>query len=299
MSRAGAIAISIIALATSAAAQVKDSPLPANTIDCKQFKKTGPQEWIEVGTAVFDLGSVKDINLTNQPVTPRYFKFDGIDLYPVLDKKCGAISSSNEGDTAAPVAMASEQAPLPPKPEAKQDETGPAARPPAQAKTTPSASETKPAKGQPETATCGDKKSVYLADSLSDGDRVSPLIEISFNSNVDSQNSEFTLKGYTNDKLDWTYRGRIVREKFVFESVPYQQENSRSIFTPAHSGRPKPVLVEPKYIKPNRNGSGEAILYLSGLRPLFASKENAQRFKFEGNRPVQYLPEAFYFDRCE
>ena len=66
----------------SAVAQDKEPALPKNTINCKQFKKTGPQEWIEVGTAVFDLGAINDINLTDQPVTPGYFKFGGIDLYP-------------------------------------------------------------------------------------------------------------------------------------------------------------------------------------------------------------------------
>jgi tetratricopeptide (TPR) repeat protein len=74
----------------SGAAQNKEARLPENTIDCKQFKKTGSEEWIEVETAVFDLGNIKDINLTNQPVKPRSFKFGGIDLYPVLEGKCGA-----------------------------------------------------------------------------------------------------------------------------------------------------------------------------------------------------------------
>jgi tetratricopeptide (TPR) repeat protein len=84
---------------TSAAAQEKEARLPENTIDCKQFKKTGPQEWIEVGTAVFDLGKIADINLTNQPVKPRSFKFGGIDLYPVLEGKCGAAAYFAQGKT--------------------------------------------------------------------------------------------------------------------------------------------------------------------------------------------------------
>jgi tetratricopeptide (TPR) repeat protein len=83
----------------SAAAQNKEARPPENTIDCKQFKKTGSEEWIEIETAVFDLGKIPDIHLTNQPVKPRSFKFGGIDLYPVLEGKCGAPSYFEQGKT--------------------------------------------------------------------------------------------------------------------------------------------------------------------------------------------------------
>ena len=88
------IFVSAIGFWMPAVAQDKVSALPKNTLDCKQFKRTGPKEWIEVGTAVFDLGSIKDITLTDQPVTPGYFKFGGIDLYPVLEGKCGDPASN-------------------------------------------------------------------------------------------------------------------------------------------------------------------------------------------------------------
>ena len=88
MFRAVLIFISALGLSMPAVAQDQESKLPDNTIDCKQFKRTGPREWREVGTAVFDLGKVRDINLTDQPVTPGYFKFGGIELYSVLEGKC-------------------------------------------------------------------------------------------------------------------------------------------------------------------------------------------------------------------
>ncbi len=91
------IFITAIGFAAPAAAQDNSPRLPQNTIDCKQFKKTGLQEWSEVGTAVFDLADVPDINLTGQPVTPRSFKFGGVDLYPVLEEKCGAADYFNRG----------------------------------------------------------------------------------------------------------------------------------------------------------------------------------------------------------
>jgi tetratricopeptide (TPR) repeat protein len=91
-----AIGFSLPAVAKDAAKE-KDSGLPSNTIDCKQFKRTGPREWVEIGTAVFDLGGVSDINLTDQPVTPGYFKFGGIELFGVLDAKCGPAGFLTQG----------------------------------------------------------------------------------------------------------------------------------------------------------------------------------------------------------
>ncbi len=97
MFRALLIFMSLLGPSMPALAQDKEGKLPENTIDCKQFKKSGPREWIEVGTAVFDLGKVKDINLVDQPVTPGYFKFGGIELFAVLDGKCGAAAYVNQG----------------------------------------------------------------------------------------------------------------------------------------------------------------------------------------------------------
>ena len=100
MFRTAAIFISVVGFVVPAIAQDKEQRLPQNTIDCKQFKKSGPQEWIEVGTAVFDLGGIRDINLTGQPVTPRYFKFGGYDLYTVVEQKCGASAYFYRGNAA-------------------------------------------------------------------------------------------------------------------------------------------------------------------------------------------------------
>ena len=55
MLRTAAILI-VTGFTLPAIAQDKGPQLPKNSIDCTQFKKTGPKEWIEVGTAVFDLG---------------------------------------------------------------------------------------------------------------------------------------------------------------------------------------------------------------------------------------------------
>jgi hypothetical protein len=63
--------------------------------------------------------------------------------------------------------------------------------------------------------------------------------------------------------------------------------------------RRRHALLEPHYIKPNRDGTGEPILYVAGLHKLSASKKNGRAAKIEGKRPPEVLPEVFYFDRCE
>jgi hypothetical protein len=363
MFKTTAIFISIIGFVIPAIAQEKEQRLPENTIDCRQFKKTGPQEWSEVGTPVFDLGAIKDINLTGQPVTPRYFKFGGIDLYTVIEQKCGAgayfyranaaqakgdyesaIAEYNEGlrrdpnlagaaiqrvfalqrlakrpapDMAAQAPVALEQAAAAPKKEPEQDKSASATNQPApqeQASDQPAPQEpvnkAVPTKENEivflGSAPCGDRKSVYIADGLGDPEGGRGMIEIVYNNNLDdegrtSPQSEFVIREYRGDKLEWSYTGKNARGRFMFTPVPIKQGQNFDgymLTTQVHYTRPRPVVLTLNYVKPNRNGTGEPILYIAGLRTLF-SKENPYRFKFEGKRPLEYLPEAFYFDRCE
>ncbi len=69
-------------------AQGPTQPLPPNTIDCKQFVKTG-NEWNEVGTATFDLGPSKDMQMSGSNIPPHAYNIGGFDLYEVLEQKCG------------------------------------------------------------------------------------------------------------------------------------------------------------------------------------------------------------------
>lgn len=300
MFRTAAMFISVIGFAMPAIAQDKEPGLPENTIDCKQFKRTGPQEWIEAGTAVFDLGKIKDINLTNQPVTPRYFKFGGFDLYTVVEQKCGAAADSNPGGATAQAPASSEQAAVP-KPELKQDKSEPVSlQMPTQANM-----EAVPVlevvKRQSESTSCGDKKSIYVADGFAGAEVDGGLIEIVFNKEITASHTDFIIREFRKNKFEWIYKGMKVQENFMFTPAHARQEKKFSplIFTPVHFSREKPVVLTLNYVRPNRNGTGEAILFLSGLRALFASKENVHRYRFEGNLPSQPLPEAFYFDRCE
>ena len=304
-----AMFISVIGFAIPAIAQDKEPRLPENTINCKQFKKTGAQEWTEVGTAVFDLGKINDINLTNQPVTPRYYKFDGVDLFDVVEQKCGAVAPSNQGNATASAPITLEQGAAGPKTELEPDKSASTfAQTPAQANISEviPISENKIVKAQSESASCGERKSVYVADGLAGAEGVRASIQIAFNNKMNnyeksSTQSEFLITKHSINKVEWTYKGRLARGSLIFDPVQFRQEKTltRFTFTPVHLTRQKPVMLPLNYIKPNRDGTGEAILYLSGLRALFASKESVRRFKFEGNRPSELLPEAFYFDRCE
>ncbi len=299
MFRTAAMLMCVSGFALPAIAQDKEPRLPENTIDCKQFKKTGPQEWIEVGTAVFDLAKIREITLTNQPVTPRYFKFGGFDLFTVVEQKCGAVTYFGNL-TAAPSALQIGFAA--PKPELAQDKNAPATvQTPTQAniEAVPAA-ENKIDKSQPESASCANKKSVYVADGLADAEKGRALIELVFDKDVSASHTDFIIRESRNNNLEWAYKGKKLEEHFIFTPMQSKQEKTFAplTFTPVHFSREKPVMLTLNYVKPNRVGTGEAILYLSGLRAIFASKES-HRFKFEGNRPSEFLPEAFYFDRCE
>ena len=96
------------------------------------------------------------------------------------------------------------------------------------------------------------------------------------------------LSRYTH-RVGWTYKGKFLQKK----------TSSRFEFPLFQPRKRKPVLLEPHYIKPNRDGTGEPILYVAGLHKLSASKKNGRAAKIEGKRPPEVLPEVFYFDRCE
>ncbi|MGA7324587.1 MAG: hypothetical protein WBX25_08930 [Rhodomicrobium sp.] len=296
MFRIAAIFISVAGFVTPALAQDKEPQLPENTIDCKQFKKVGPQRWEEVGTAVFNLGSIQDINLTNQPVTPRYFKFGGFDLFPVLEQKCGADAEKDKAAEQGPVTLGLG---LPaPKTELASEASSTSAPPATQASSSealPTPVHKIPNSGS-ESPSC-DGKPVYVADvRTADGEQASIEVAVSNGSN----NSEFTILGSKNNKTSLVYRGRIAKGRFIFLSnqSKLEQHSLRSLFMAVRSTQ-HTISIAAKYIKPNRDGIGSTILYLGGLNTLLASKGRGHRVRFEGNPPSEALPEAFYFDRCE
>ena len=289
------IFISAIGFLMPAVAQDKVSALPKNTVDCKQFKRTGPKEWIEVGTAVFDLGEIKDINLTDQPVTPGYFKFGGIDLYPVLEGKCGD-HASNTAPVPQPALMAAGpilKEELDPSRDAATAGQLPVQPGKDQGAPT-SVSRKADLESERESGSCPSKKLVYAANGPGGIESDASVIELIFESEHKEDletavNSEFEIREYRNNQVGWTYKG-----KFLQKETP-----SRFEFPLFQPRKRKPVLLEPHYIKPNRDGTGEPILYVAGLHKLSSSKKNRRTAKIEGQRTPEVLPEVFYFDRCE
>ena len=295
MLRQALIFISAFGFSMPAIAQDKETTLPKNTIDCRQFKKTGPQQWIEVGTAVFDLGDITDINLIDQPVTPGYFKFGGRDLYPVLEAKCGA-PASNIAAAAQATSVAGGAAP---KEELTQSRDAPkAAQIPeqtAQDGAAPTAENIDAnLKSQSENRPCPANRLVYAANGIGDVEGAASVIEIVFESKhkedlETAANSEFEIREYRNNQIERTYKAKFL-----------QKVNSSGFDFPFLQSRMRrSASLEPHYIKPNRDGTGEPILYVAGLHKLFASKKTGRASKSEGKRPTEVLPEVFYFDRCE
>jgi len=286
------IFISAIGFLMPAAAQDKVSALPKNTVDCKQFKRAGPKEWIEVGTAVFDLGEINDITLTDQPVTPGYFKFGGIDLYPVLEGKCGD-HASNTASVPQPALMAAgpilKEESDPSRDAAKAGQLP--VQPGKDQGAATSVSRKADLESERESGSCPSKKLVYAANGPGGAESEIELVfESKHKEDFESVvNSEFEIREYRNDLLGWTYKG-----KFLQKEAP-----SRFGFPLFEPRRRRHALLEPHYIKPNRDGTGEPILYVAGLHKLSASKKNGRAAKIEGKRPPEILPEVFYFDRCE
>jgi hypothetical protein len=298
MLRTAALILVVNGLTLPVFAEDNTSKLPKNSINCAQFKKVGPQEWIEVGTAVFSLGSIDDINLTGQPVKPGFFKFDGIDLFPVLDQKCGTAALGDVTKTSSGIApeLAAAVAVMPADKKAEHLQETPSPETaqmlaPALVKTAESQLASK----------CAGRKVVYVADGLADKAGGGALIEISFDNKPNGEgSSDFAIRKAKNNELEWTYKGGMKQGRFIFATMPGEANNTGLFTTTSvRSVRNESISLAPSFIKPNREGTGEAVLYVHGLRPLFASKQGSHRFKFEGKRPSEPLPEAYYFDRCE
>jgi hypothetical protein len=266
-------------------AQAEDTAatLPKNTIDCSQFKKTGPNRWIEIGTAIFDLGAIRDIHLTDQPVMPGSFRFGGIDVFPVLEKKCGTSEAAKEeAATELPTLSMAEAAP-------------------SLVSVSPPAIKDEALKNNLESR-CEDGKSVYVADAFPEAEGGKSLVEIHLDRRENGDRSQgFVIRSLKNNEVEWVYRGAMRKGRLVFAYTERTQNRSAGWFAPslAPTFKQRSEALTPSFIKRNREGTGEAILYIDGLQRLFAGKGSARRFKFEGSPPSKALPEAFYFDRCE
>ncbi len=76
-------------LAAPLGARAEDSPLPPNTLPCDAFTKKSDGTWFATRPVTFDVGNAKNLNLDGGAITPKSQVLGGVDLYVLLDAKCG------------------------------------------------------------------------------------------------------------------------------------------------------------------------------------------------------------------
>ena len=83
---AGLVGLSMISVMS---ARSEDSPLPPNTLPCDAFTKKSDGTWFATRPVTFDVGNAKNLNLDGGAITPKSQVLGGVDLYVLLDAKCG------------------------------------------------------------------------------------------------------------------------------------------------------------------------------------------------------------------
>jgi hypothetical protein len=83
---AGVLAAS---LTWASRSEAQDMPLPPNTLPCDAFMKKSDGTWFATRPVTFDIGNVKNFNLDGGAITPKSQNLGGVDLYVLLDAKCG------------------------------------------------------------------------------------------------------------------------------------------------------------------------------------------------------------------
>lgn len=80
---------------TKATAPAAATPIPPNTIDCKDWQRNPDGTWKASATAKpFDLGPHKRINYHGRTIAHCSAMFDDTDLWEVLEAKCSAQAKS-------------------------------------------------------------------------------------------------------------------------------------------------------------------------------------------------------------
>jgi hypothetical protein len=68
----------------------KEKPLPPNNISCDDFKRTGPNQWVNVRPVTIIIGtSTVRIHFAGQTLFPRFVNLGGNDVAETLERKCG------------------------------------------------------------------------------------------------------------------------------------------------------------------------------------------------------------------
>lgn len=87
---APAIALcSMLSFLSPALAQGNQPELPPNTLGCEGFKKTSDGTWYAEKSDSFHVGDGKEVTVERKVIGPGSHKIGGIDLYVLLERKCG------------------------------------------------------------------------------------------------------------------------------------------------------------------------------------------------------------------
>src|SRR6202162_5588435 len=81
--------VSMLCFLSPAIAQVSQPEFPPNTLRCEGFKKTSDGTWYAEKPAPFDIGDAKEVTVEREVIGPGSRKIGGIDLYVLLERKCG------------------------------------------------------------------------------------------------------------------------------------------------------------------------------------------------------------------
>ncbi|SEF14800.1 hypothetical protein SAMN05444161_9061 [Rhizobiales bacterium GAS191] len=67
----------------------EDTPLPPNNLPCDAFIKKEDGSWFAKSAVHFDVGQDKSVTLESAPIMPKSQTVGGVDVYVLLDAKCG------------------------------------------------------------------------------------------------------------------------------------------------------------------------------------------------------------------
>jgi hypothetical protein len=84
------IAMSAVAVMLGVeAAAADDAPLPPNNLPCDAFVKKNDGMWIAKHSVPADVGNAKNLIISPGEISPMTAMVGGVDLYVLLEAKCG------------------------------------------------------------------------------------------------------------------------------------------------------------------------------------------------------------------
>jgi hypothetical protein len=84
------LSAALLLIAGAAISIAQEKLLPPNNISCDDFKRTAPNQWVNVRPVTIIIGtSTFRIRVSGQTLSPRFANLDGNDVGETLEHKCG------------------------------------------------------------------------------------------------------------------------------------------------------------------------------------------------------------------